>query len=85
MTHSYLIGDKNYWRQGYATEVVSYVTQYGFENLGLEKITAGCYELNSPSLKVLKRNGFKVEGVLKEQVRCGSTRQNLYILGVRKR
>ena len=65
MTHSYLIGDKNYWRQGYATEVVSHVTQYGFENLGLEKITAGCYEPNVGSINVLKKNGFKVEGVLK--------------------
>ena len=85
MTHSYLIGDKNYWRQGYATEVVSHVTQYGFENLGLEKITAGCYEPNVGSINVLKKNGFKVEGVLKGQVKCGSARHNLYILGIRKK
>ncbi len=82
---SFFIGNKNFWGGGYATEVVSHVTQYAFENLGLEKITAGCYELNLGSMNVLKKNGFKVEGVLKGQVKCDSTRQNLYIFVVRKK
>ena len=81
---SYLIGDKSYWGSGYATEIVSHVIQYGFENLGLEKIIAGCYELNISSINVLKKNGFKVEGILKEQVEFDSIRENVCILSVRK-
>jgi len=82
---SFFIGSKSFWGAGYATEVVSHVVQYGFENLGLEKITAGCYESNKGSKKVLIKAGFEVEGFRKEQVVFGSQREGLYSLGIIKK
>ena len=81
---SYLIGNKNFWGKGYATEMLRYFVDYGFENLGLEKITAGCYEHNRASMKVLMKTGFIVEDTLKDQVISNSKRQKLYIFGLRK-
>ena len=82
---SFFIGSKSFWGAGYATEVVSHVVQYGFENLGLEKITAGCYESNKGSKKVLIKAGFEVEGFRKGQVAFGSQREGLYNLGIVKK
>jgi len=65
--------------------VVSHVVQYGFENLGLEKITAGCYESNKGSKKVLIKAGFEVEGFRKGQVAFGSQREGVYNLGIVKK
>ena len=82
---SFFIGSKSFWGAGYATEVVSHVVQYGFENLGLEKITAGCYESNKGSKKVLIKAGFEVEGFRKGQVAFGSQREGVYNLGIVKK
>ena len=82
---SFFIGSKSFWGAGYATEVVSHVVQYGFENLGLEKITAGCYESNKGSKKVLIKAGFEVEGFRKGQVAFGSQREGMYNLGIVKK
>jgi len=82
---SFFIGSKSFWGAGYATEVVSHVVQYGFENLGLEKITAGCYESNKGSKKVLIKAGFEVEGFRKGQVVFGSQREGVYNLGIVKK
>ena len=82
---SFFIGNKSFWGAGYATEAVSHMIRYGFENLGLEKITAGCYESNKGSKNVLIKAGFEVEGFRKEQVVFGSQREGVYSLGIVKK
>ena len=58
----FLIGDKTCWGQGYASEAIKAVSRYGFDQLGLAKITAGCYETNLGSSKALLKAGFAHEG-----------------------
>ena len=65
--------------------MVSHVVQYGFEHLGLVKITAGCYESNKGSKKVLLKAGFEVEGFRKKQVVLSNQREGVYILGIIKK
>ena len=60
----FLIGEKNFWGKGYASEAISLVANYAFSSLMLHKITAGCYEENIASEKALVRAGFKLEAVL---------------------
>lgn len=48
--------------QGYATEAVKVILDYGFSNLGLERITATVLEQNIGSSKSLIKNGFILEG-----------------------
>ena len=40
--------------------------KFAFNNLKLEKISAGCYENNIGSLRVLEKNKFKIEGRIKK-------------------
>jgi RimJ/RimL family protein N-acetyltransferase len=64
----YLIGEKLYWNKGYGTEAIQRVVRYGFESLGLEKITAGCYENNLGSSKALEKSGFTLEARMPRSV-----------------
>ena len=65
---SYFIGEEDCWGKGIATEAISLVCKFGFEELGLHKIQAGVFGKNIGSIKALKRVGFKNEGCLREQL-----------------
>lgn len=66
----FLIGDRESWGKGIATEAVNLVTRYAFETLKLHKVLAGCYENNLASLRIFKKTGFKKEGVQSSQWLC---------------
>src|SRR5262249_39270580 len=62
-----LIGEKDCWGRGYATEAIRLVTDYAFCELNLHKLAAGCYDLNQGSIKAFQKVGFIVEGVRKQR------------------
>jgi [ribosomal protein S5]-alanine N-acetyltransferase len=51
-----------YWRQGYATEALARLLNFGFFDLGLHRIEAGCAVENIASIKVLEKAGMTREG-----------------------
>jgi [ribosomal protein S5]-alanine N-acetyltransferase len=54
-----------HWRKGYATEAVSKVISYGFEELALTRIGAVVFTDNKPSNDLLVKLGFAKEGILR--------------------
>lgn len=62
----YLIGIKSLWNKGIATYVIKLTIKYAFNILKIKKIYSWCYSNNIGSKKVLIKNGFKIEGVLKK-------------------
>ncbi len=56
----------NYSGAGVMTGVVAEVTKYGFEQLGLTRIFAPILPHNKPSARVLEKNGFAMEGILRK-------------------
>lgn len=65
-----LIGEKEYWGKGYASEAIELITNYAFNELNLHKVWAGCYGCNTGSIKAFKNAGFYEEARLKEQYFC---------------
>ena len=59
-----MIGDRCEWGKGLATEAIALVADYGFHDLHLAKITAGCYGANKGSIKAFEKAGFVVEARL---------------------
>lgn len=55
---SYMIGEKDYWGFGIATEAVKLISGYAFSRLNLNKLEAGVVDGNNGSINVLERNGF---------------------------
>ena len=70
----YLIGDRAVWGKGYAAEAIREICRYGFDELGLAKITAGLYETNKGSAKALLNAGFSHEATIPSHVICEGQR-----------
>jgi ribosomal-protein-alanine N-acetyltransferase len=58
----------NYWGNGYATEIVRRLIQYGFENLSLNKVFARADARNPASTRVMLKSGMSIEGTLRQDI-----------------
>lgn len=63
---SYILA-KKYWNKGFMTEALQAVLNFGFENIGLNRISAEYFGGNISSEKVMVKNNLKYEGVAKEK------------------
>ena len=52
----------NFWNKGYATESLNRILEFGFGELGLHRIEAGCAVENFGSMRVLEKVGMTREG-----------------------
>jgi RimJ/RimL family protein N-acetyltransferase len=55
-----LIGEKDYWNKGYATEALKALIKYSFNHLNLNEIKLGVYKKNLGAVKAYKKAGFKI-------------------------
>ena len=70
-----------YWGRGIMTEAVRQICLLAYKELDLIRITGLVYEPNIPSRKVLEKNGFVLEGVMKKAVTKGDKVYDLCIYG----
>ena len=77
-----LIGDKSQWGKGRAADAIKTICRFGFEELNLNKITAGCYGDNLGSVKAFNRVGFREEGRLKSKFFSPSGYQDHILMGL---
>lgn len=68
-------GELGYWigkphiGQGYMTETLAVIIAHGFGSLKLHRLEAACVPENEPSQRVLRRAGFRAEGLLREYLK----------------
>ena len=56
----------DFWNNGYLTEAIKKVTEFGFNKLDINRIEAEVMKGNNASERVLTKCGFKNEGVLRQ-------------------
>ena len=56
----------DYWNKGLATEAIGMVTDFGLNKLLLHRMQAFVMPQNKASIRVLKKNGYEQEGVLRK-------------------
>lgn len=66
----YLLGSA-YWGQGFGSEAVSLITEFGFDHLGLQRIFAVAATGNQASKRLLDSQGFHLEGTLRDHLLLG--------------
>ena len=69
------------WSKGIMTEAVRQACLLAFGELDIVRITGMVYEANRASRKVLERNGFVLEGTLRNAVVKNGQIQNLCVYG----
>jgi RimJ/RimL family protein N-acetyltransferase len=63
-----LIGERDEWGKGYATEAMRLRTRYAFRELGLEKVFTHVIDGNEASRRALERVGYRQCGVWRRHV-----------------
>ncbi len=55
------------WGRGYASEAVAEIVRFGLAEMGVHRITAWLVADNVASARVLEKNGFQLEGRLRDK------------------
>jgi RimJ/RimL family protein N-acetyltransferase len=64
----YWVG-RPYWGRGFGTEAAQAVTEYGFDELKLNKVFAGAYSDNPGSWRIMEKLGMTHEGTWKQHAK----------------
>ena len=65
---SFYVGEEGARGKGYAKRALVLLHDYGFNELGLERIWAEAFKFNEPSIKLLTKLGYVIEGTLRKHV-----------------
>lgn len=69
------------WSRGVMTEAVKQICETAFQELDIIRITGAVYRPNTASRRVLEKNGFQLEGTMRNAVWKNGTIYDMYILG----
>lgn len=70
---------KKHQHKGYATEALTRLVRYLFDDLKVERVQAKVIPENVPSCRLLERVGFKKEGLIKKGAFCRTNCVDVYI------
>lgn len=62
-----MIGEKEYWSQGYGTDAMLTILRFAFYQMNLNKVTLGVFEINPRARAVYDKCGFVEEGRYREE------------------
>ncbi len=71
-----------FWGQGYMTEALTRMIQFGFEELKLNRIHAGHFADNPASGRVMKKAGMVCEGTLRQHIKKADGYKDLVYYGI---
>lgn len=76
----YWLGEE-FWGKGYATEALKEVVNFSRDELGLVRLYAKVLDYNLPSLRVLMKNGFSVEGYERKTFKMEDGYHSFFLMG----
>ncbi|WP_058302986.1 GNAT family N-acetyltransferase [Gorillibacterium timonense] len=72
---------RDHWGKGYGTESVAMMSDFAFEILQLHKLHASVVDANGGSARILEKNGYQLEGRLKDHYYIEGTYYDALLLG----
>jgi len=72
------------WKRGVITEVIDCVLNYAFKNLNVNRVEAEVMPGNFASERVLEKNGFLKEGLLRDWMYWNNTHYDMYLYSILK-
>jgi RimJ/RimL family protein N-acetyltransferase len=78
----FFIGDKQLWGKGYGRNGYKLLTNYGFMELGLNRVYGYQLDYNEKAQKVVKSIGWSVEGCLREDIFSHGEIKNRFVVAI---
>jgi|SRR4030095_5239658 RimJ/RimL family protein N-acetyltransferase len=75
---------KDYWNKGLMTEALKAILGFGFNHMHLNRIEATCKLQNEASEKVMKKCGFKFEGIMVQKLFAKGEFHDLKLFAITK-
>jgi len=76
------LGDAGSLRKGWGVEASRLALAYAMDTLEVHRVEAKVYAYNVPSINALRRNGFALEGVLREARRYDGRRWDVLVFSI---
>ena len=73
---------RDYWGRGYMPEAARRFIRFGFEELGFERISVGCFTRNEASRRVIEKLGFTYEGLARHEFLKDGEYQDVHHFGM---
>ena len=77
-----LIGEKDVWGQGYASEAISLLIAHAFRRMNLNRVSAGAVVKNVGSIRAFEKAGFIREGIDRQAYYCEGQYEDCVRLGL---
>jgi len=61
-----VIGEKEYWGQGYGTDAIRALLRFAFTNMNLNRIRLSVFDYNERAQRCYRKCGFQLEGRLRQ-------------------
>ncbi|MCD6507633.1 GNAT family N-acetyltransferase [Candidatus Poribacteria bacterium] len=63
-----IIGERDYWDQGYGSDAVKTLLSFAFHELNLNRIELSVYDFNPRAIRCYEKCGFVIEGRLRQSI-----------------
>lgn len=63
-----VIGEKDYWSQGYGSDAIKTLLRYAFDELNYHRVYLRVYDFNPRGVRCYSKCGFEIEGRLRQQI-----------------
>lgn len=77
-----IIGDKQLWRKGLGVKSLNVLFSYGFNNLGLNRISCEIFRFNERSIQLMRKMNMQVDGILREAQIVRGKFVDIYIFSI---
>ncbi len=61
-----VLGEKDFWGQGYGTDAITAVLRFAFDALNLHRVHLSVYAYNQRAIRCYEKCGFELEGRLRD-------------------
>lgn len=78
------IGAKEYRGKGYGADAINILIDFIFKQMNLNKIRLIVYSFNKTAIDFYKKHGFKVEGIMREEIFRNNDRYDKIAMGMLK-
>jgi len=77
-----VLGEKEYWGQGYGTDAITTLLGFAFKQMNLHRVFLTTYEYNKRAIRCYEKCGFKLEGRMRQAHFYGGQYHDELMMGI---